>query len=274
MSGLTRPWEARFGRSFRTLCIICGWLLAGGRVGAGTTNASPAGMKIDLADPPIVTGTFYEIGSNRKTVLFKYRRVATRDEDVIQVEQTFTIPDGSVACRENIRYQNGELVSYAMQDLRAGSRGSVVVEPDPKKPKKERLQLVYAEDGGKIQKASETAQPNTLISDTIYPYILGHWDELLAGGAVKFRFISLDPPATFSFRLTKDSEGTWQGRPFVGIKMEPTNFIVAHWIRPIFFTIEQAAPHRVFSYTGRTTPRILTGGAWKFADAEAVFDWP
>jgi len=245
--------------------------------GADATNRPPASLTIDLANPAVMTGTFYEIGSNRKTVLFKYRRQATRDGNLIRVKQTFALPSGAVACRENICYQNSQLLSYAMEDLRSGARGSILVEPDPRKPKVQRLQMLYNPDGTnttKSRKNTETLQPNTLISDTIYPFILAHWQELSQGGQVKFHFVSLDPAATFNFRLVRDSTSVWQGQPVVRIKMEPANFLLSHWIRPIYFDLEKAAPHRIFSYTGRTTPRNNINGDWKFVDAEAVFDWP
>ena len=279
MSRHARTWGAAFrgwtGRP-TLFCLIISVLLGRGSASANITNQPPASLTIDLADPAVMTGTFYEIGSNQKTILFKYRRQAARDGDAIRVEQTFTLPNGTVACKETILYRHDQLVSYAMQDLRAKSQGSILIEPDPKKPKTQRLQLEFLArgDGERIRKSSETLQPNTLICDTISPFILSHWDELLKGASVKFHFVSLDPSGTFNFHLIKTSESTWQGQPVIGIKMEPTNFIIAHWIRPIFFTIEKAAPHRAFSYTGRTTPRNYVDGAWKFVDAEAVFDWP
>jgi len=280
MIGIARTWQAAFlGWTGRVTAVLFILSLPGGRALAdiSNTNPSPAPLKIDLASPAVMTGTFYALGSQRKTILFKYRRVATRAGDLIRVEQTFALPSGAVACRENIFYQNGELLSYDMADLRSGARGSILVEPDPQKPKTQRLQLCYVPDGtdtAKTRKNTEPLQPNTLISDTIYPFILDHWEELSQGGQVKFHFVSLDPAATFNFRLVRDSTSVWQGRPVLRIKMEPANFLLAHWIKPIFFDLEKAAPHRIFSYTGRTTPRKFTGGAWKFVDAEAVFDWP
>jgi len=272
LSAAFRGWSGLLATVGGLLFVLYGRAMAG----TGVTNQAPATQLIDLADPAVMTGTFYEIGSNRKTILFKYCRQAKRDGDTIHVEQAFTLPDSSVACRESILYRNGQLVSYSVQDLRAKSQGNILIEPDPKKPKLERLQLAYLQgsDSARLRKSNEPLQPNTLICDTIYPFILAHWDDLMQGNSLKFRFVSLDPSGTFNFRLIKESESTWQGRPVVGIKMEPGNFIIAHWIRPIFFTIEKSAPHRIFSYTGRTTPRTFIGGTWKFVDAEAVFDWP
>lgn len=277
---LARTWPnacpAWAGRVAALLLVLSLW---GGQAMSDitATNPSPASLKIDLATPAVMTGTFYALGSQRKTVLFKYRREAAREGNLIRVLQTFTLPSGAVACRENICYRHGQLLSYDMADLRSGAHGSILVEPDPKKPKTNRLQLVYVPDGtgsDKTRKNTEPLQPNTLISDTIYPFILEHWDELAQGGQLKFHFISLDPAETFNFRLVRDSSSAWQGQPVLRIKMEPANFLLAHWIKPIFFDLEKAAPHRIFSYTGRTTPRSNTGNSWKFTDAEAVFDWP
>jgi hypothetical protein len=254
-------------------------LLVIGRQGttAGETNLPAAIPQIDMGTPSVMTGTFYEIGSDRKKVLFKYRRAATRDGEVIHVEQTFSRPDGAVACREHIRYQNNELVSYAMEDVPAAIRGRIVIVRDPKKPRADHIMLDFIEgrkEEEKTKKTSEKMEKNTLIADTIYPHILAHWDELMAGTIVKFQFISLDPATTFGFRLVKENNTEWQGHPSVRVKMEPSNFIVARLINPIYFIIETAPPHRIFSYIGRTTPRALVNGSWKPVDAEAVFDWP
>jgi hypothetical protein len=240
------------------------------------TNRWTAGMKLDLGNPPLFTGTFYELGSHRKKVMFHFRRTAVTTGDLISVDQVFTRPDGSVACREHIEYRHGQLASYAMQDLPAHFTGNIQIKPDPKKPQR---QMVYLESfqgaGGDLrtQKNSEVLQTNTLICDTIYPYLLAHYDELAAGTAVKFHLISLDPADTYTFRLVKESESVWEGHPTLILRMEPSNIILAHWLRPIHFTLEKAPPHRLFSYTGRTTPHALVGGEWKFVDAEAVFDW-
>ena len=258
--------------------LLLSFLLFCGRAWtAENTNQAPGKLTIDLASPPLMTGTFYEIGSHRKTILFKYQRQAMRQGDLITVHQTFTLPDGTVACREIIHYHKNQLASYLMEDVRAHTRGSIVIEPDPKKSAHERMLLEHWQGDGKnarVSRNSELLQTNTLISDTIYPHILEHWDELMHGNPVKFHFISLDPAATFNFRLVLEPPAPGPDQSVVVVKMEPTNLILAHWIRPIFFSIEKSPPHRVFSYTGRTTPRLPVDGKWKYADAEAVFDWP
>jgi hypothetical protein len=267
---------ARHGFAWKSVCWVGVALWICGRpVGlAAGTNGAAGPLVIGLAEPGLITGTLYEMGSHRAKEMFKFRRSATRDGANVRVEQLFSRPDGSVACREKIRYRNDQLVSYEIEDFGAGDRGSILIERDPKKPQQQRILMEHIRDqGAKIENSVEVLQPNTLISDTIYPFILAHWDELAQGAAVKFHLISLDPPDTYGFRVTKDAETTWEGRPVTRIKMVPTNIIIARFIRPIYFLIEAAAPHRVFSYTGRTTPQNKVDGSWKFVEAEAVFDW-
>jgi hypothetical protein len=40
----------------------------------------------------------------------------------------------------------------------------------------------------------------------------------------------------------------------------------------LIFTVEKAPPYLMLSYLGRTTPRAWNGDAWKYLDAETVFD--
>jgi hypothetical protein len=100
-----------------------------------------------------------------------------------------------------------------------------------------------------------------------------HWGELLHGATVKFRFVSLEWEKTFGFKLAKTTESVLKGKSVVRIKMEPTSLIVARFMKPIYFSIEQDSPHRMLEYIGRTTPRIKKGKSWKYLDAETVFDW-
>jgi hypothetical protein len=111
-----------------------------------------------------------------------------------------------------------------------------------------------------------------VIDDTLYPFMMAHWDDLMRGNAVKFRFVSLEWERTFEFRLVKAGESVRNGQPVVQIRMEPTGMFVAKLVNPLLFTVEKNDPHRILSYIGRTTPRIKKGNSWKYLDAETVFN--
>jgi hypothetical protein len=55
--------------------------------------------------------------------------------------------------------------------------------------------------------------------------------------------------------------------------MEPSSPILRGMVGPVLFTIQKEAPHRILEYSGRTTPKLQFGNAWKDLDAVTVFDW-
>lgn len=253
------------------------WLALGGLIipAGRAADAMPAltNAPFDYAEPQLLTATLYEMGSDRKKALFTFRRTATRSNDVVRVERQFLLPDGSVAAVENAVYNGDRLVSFQMKEFQAKVSGAVEITPDPKKPTQCKLLINYG-SGLEPQKGdAQNLQPDTVVDDTVYPFMLMHWDALMRGEAVKFRFVSLEWERTFMFRFVKTGETTINGSTVARIKMEPTNLFVSRLVDPLIFNVEKAAPHRIISYIGRTTPRVKKGSSWKYLDAETVFDW-
>jgi len=240
---------------------------------AADTLATATNAPFDYAEPKLLTATLYEMGSDRKKILFTFKRTATRSNDITYVERQFLRPDGTVAALENARYESDRLVSFQMKELQAKVSGAVEITPDPKKPTNSKIFISYG-TGVEPQKGdSQNLQPDTVVDDTVYPFILMHWETLMRGEAVKFRFVSLEWERTFMFRFIKTGETTTNGRTVLQIKMEPTNLFVSSLVDPLIFNLEKDAPHRILSYVGRTTPRFKKGNSWKYLDAETVFDW-
>jgi hypothetical protein len=240
---------------------------------ASPTNAAPT-EPFDYAELKLLTGTVYASGSDQKQLLFKFRRTATRDGTTVHVERRFDLPDGSTGAVETITYESGQLVAYEMKELQAGVWGTIQINPDPKNSARQKMFIKHGHDGEARSKGSGDDLPkDTLIDDTLDPFILAHWDELLRGNSVKFHFISLEWEKAFGFKLTKATESVVDGKPVVVVKMEPTNVLVAGFLNPLYFSFEKDGAHRLLKYVGRTTPRFKKGKAWKYLDAESVFDW-
>ena len=166
------------------------------------------------------------------------------------------------------------MVSCEMKELQAGLWGNIQIKGTAKNPGRQTIIINHGHDGdAKKNGSTEDLSAEVLIDDTIYPFILGHWDELMRGSPVKFRFVSFEWEKTFSFKLSKSDESFQDRTQVVTIKMEPTNLLVAQLINPLTFTLEKNGPHRVVEYLGRTTPRIGSGKSWKYLDADTVFDW-
>lgn len=239
---------------------------------AAETGSPVASPVYDYANPPLVTGTLYSLGSDQKKVLFTFRRTATRSGASVQVERQFLATNGTLAAVEKIRYESNQFVSYQMQDFQARVSGAIQIESDPKDPDHQRIFISHAKGLSGAKGKARTLEPDTLMDDTLYPFLMEHWDDLMQGKTVKFHFVSLEWERTFEFSLAKSGESTQSGRPVVEFTMKPTNFLVAAQVKPIIFTLEKNGSHRMLSYIGRTTPRVKNGKSWKQLDAETVFN--
>ena len=191
----------------------------------------------------------------------------------VHVERQFLGTNGAVAALETVLYESNQLVSFEMQDFQARLSGAIHIEPDPKNPARQDIFISYAHGLNPPKGHARTLQPDTVIDDTLYPFMLAHWDDLMRGNAVEFHFVSLDWERTFEFELVKTGESVQHGRPVVQITMKPVSMFIATLVKPLLFTVQKNGPHRILSYTGRTTPRIQKGKSWKYLDAETVFDY-
>ncbi len=253
--------------------LLTVWLPAVPAGLAADTNALSA-ASYDYAVPKLVTGTLYAIGSDRKQILYTFRRTATRVGDTVNVVRQFLATNGAVVAEEDVTYTAGRLVSFQMREFQAGVSGAIRIEPDPKHPDRQRLFISFGHSLTPPAKGdAQTLAPDTVIDDTLYPFMMAHWDDLMRGEAVKFHFVSLEHERTYEFRFVKTGESQQAGRTVEQIKMEPVSKFLAAFVDPMWFTVQKDSPHLILSYTGRTTPRVQKGKSWKYLDAETVFDW-
>lgn len=222
----------------------------------------------DYLEPKVLTGTIYSDAS-LKHVLFTFHRSATSSGSTIRVLREFKLPDGTVAARERVVYDGGQLKSFLLEELQTGAKGSAVVRSSSGGTK---LNFDYTE--GSVRKSgSEKFLPEILISDMVGPNIVSHWDALVNGAKVKCRLVSVSRAETVGFEFFKEGESTWRGKPVLLVKLKPTSIIIARLVEPLHFVVEKESPHRVLQYTGRTTPSIRRDGKWEDLDATTVFDW-
>jgi len=258
----------------RRVVLLAFWISAvpAGRAGDAARPAATAAY--DYAEPKLLTGTLYEIGSHQQKVLYTFRRIAVQSGAIVHVERQFFRTNGIMAAVDKVVYKSNRLESYKMQDFQARVSGAVRIAPGQSDPGRQQIFISYGPGLvppiGKAQKL-----PSDIVyDDTVYPFMLAHWDALMRGDTVKFHFISFEWARTFMFQLLKTGESVQHNRPVVQITMQPTSTLLAPFVDPLIFTVEKASPHRILSYIGRTTPRIQKGGSWKYLDAETVFNYP
>jgi hypothetical protein len=265
---------AGFILTARRMALAALWLsvLPAGLAGDAARPATTAAY--DYAEPKLLTGTLYEIGSHRKKVLYTFRRIAAQSGAVVHVERQFFRTNGLLAAVDKVVYKSNRLESYHMQDFQARVSGAVRIAPDPKDPARQQIFISYGPGLVPPIGKAQNLPPDIVFDDTLYPFMLAHWDELMRGNTVNFRFISFEWERTFAFHLVKTAEYARHGRTVEQLRMAPDSLLVAALVDPLIFNVEKDAPHRMVSYIGRTTPRIQRGDSWKYLDAETVFHYP
>jgi hypothetical protein len=226
----------------------------------------------DYLAPKLLTGSIYDKAGGR--VLFTFRRTATQTGDVVSVLREFNNPDGSLASLERVRYERGRLVRFELDERQIGATGNVGVELLP--DQRQRIRFQYSTRSGRADRPkqeSETLRQQVLINDMIPYFVVEHWEELVRGEVVKFRYIVVPRLETIGFKLRRESTIELQGKKMVRLRMEPTSRFIAQFVDPLAFTVEADAPHRIFQYWGRTTPKIRSGQSWNDLDALSVYNW-
>ncbi|HKW29838.1 MAG TPA: hypothetical protein VJT54_10910 [Verrucomicrobiae bacterium] len=258
----------------RRMVLLALWLslLPAGLAGDAARPATTAAY--DYAEPKLLTGTLYAIGSHRQKVLYTFRRIAVQSGAVVHVERQFFRTNGILAAVDKVAYKSNRLESYRMQDFQARVSGAVRVAPDPKDPARQQIFISYGPGLVPPIGNAQNLPSDIVYDDTVYPYMMAHWNALMRGDIVKFHFISFEWERTFMFQFVKTGESVQHNQSVVQITMQPSSMFIAPFMDPLSFTVEKASPHRVLSYIGRTTPRIQKGDSWKYLDAETVFNYP
>jgi hypothetical protein len=233
-----------------------------------TLSAFAADTASKYEQPEFHGGTIYARGSNRKTILFKLSRTISHAGDHLNVSRDFTYPDGKIASREHVTYDGNNLVACDQEDLQMNAKGTAKVVRDGNKTK---LVLQYTK-GGKTKTSTETYSPSTVNNDMFWPFLVAHYNEIVSGQAVKFRYIAFTRSETVGFEFTKERESVVNGTPVIIVKMSPSSSFIAAFVDPLIFTIEKAPAHRVLEYDGRTPLKIKQGEKFKELDAITVFE--
>ncbi len=260
----------------RGVCLV--WLLmslslvADDVTGSGADGLKRAGEELKYEEPKHLNGTIYT--PDRKKVLFKFTRTASRSGSTLNVQRDYTYPDSRPAAREKVVYEGDTLVSYELEESQTGGAGSVHLRRATDNPTKDSLEFAYSDGPGSRPKTrTEALRENTLMADMVGPFLQSHWEALWRGDKLKCRYIVIPRRETVGFTFVKDSQSSRQGREVLIVKMEATSPFVATQVDPLFFALALAPPHHVLEYAGRTTPKIQVGGKWKDLDALTVFDW-
>lgn len=250
---------------------------------ASATSSVPWSVPEPAYQPPaVLTAKIYRRDHNSTNPIFLFKRSRGQSGSISQVEAEYSYPDGKPALRERVVYRNSgsvryeALMRYELEELQTGAAGSATIERDATNPGKGRIVFRYTRDTSRHNVPETRTEPllaDTLVNDTVGPFLAAHWHQLIRGEKVTCRCIVVPRLQTVGFTFKKESESWWHGHKVVVLKMEPSSLLVSLLVDPLLFIVEEDPPHRIFQYTGRTPPKVNEHGQWKDLDAVTVFDW-
>lgn len=211
-----------------------------------------------------LTGTAYDKDSHHQHVLFEWQRLETPVSGGLTIKTVFTSPDNSIAATEDVLTENGKIKTYTVHQNQLGETGTMEV-------KDGKIHFSYTKEG-KVSTNEEDLPDNLIIGPTLVDYLTQRKDLLLRGESVAVRFAVLDRKETVGFKFFKDSEGSFEGKPSVVIKMKPSSFVIAAIVDPLYFTFLKDE-WKLAELVGRTIPKQKRDGKWKDLDADILYHW-
>ncbi len=228
---------------------------------------------LNYGEPKFLAGAIYSPNPNR--LLFNFNRVVKQSGSTIDVQREFSYPDGRVAAREHVIYEGDRLVSYELNEVQVGARGTATIRHTASDGGIDNIEFEYSSSPGiRPRLHTEPSQPNTMVADMLGAWLAAQWGPLERGDKVKCRLIVVPLTGTVGFTFVKDCETSQGNQQVLIVKMEPTSAFISVLVRPLFFTMEKSPHHRILQCSGRTIPKIRLGESWKELDAITVFDWP
>lgn len=163
---------------------------------------------------------------------------------------------GQSVMTEEAHYTGQQLHQYKLRQLQTGEDVRVLFDDGQVNF------LLKSKD--RESTAREELRPNTLINDQLQGYLAERWSQVQAGESIPIRLVVPLRKETVGFDLVREREVEWQaaGAPSPVLAMRPANILVRLFVRPIFLTLDAAAPHALLRVEGRSslkTPGLPQG---------------
>ena len=229
-----------------------------------STSATPIVEKLT----PFIDAKLYEIGSDRKKVLFSLQVKQNKDRSFSRSE--FKNTKGEVVTTEEIHYNSdGSLSVFKISHPLMKQSGEISI-----KGKKVYFSYSKTNDEGKIETDTddEDLTDDFVIGPMIRGYVQKRWATIAKGDDVDFRIAVVDRQETVGFKIFKDKETELSGKKVWVLKMKPTSFIIAAIVDPLYFTFT-ADGKTLLEVKGRTLPKVMKDGKWQDVDVDGVYNF-
>ncbi|MBU6374863.1 MAG: hypothetical protein KGQ59_02600, partial [Bdellovibrionales bacterium] len=205
------------------------------------------------------TAKGFDRAEKNDRVLFTADRTIAADG--LSIRTVYNGTDGKELVIEKMEFDSaGAPAKYSVDHLQSGTAGSVEV-------KEKKLVFSYRSADGKVKSHEEDLPELWATGPLLIRMMAKHWESLMKGEALKFRFASWERAETVGFEIFKDGQGkTSDGRDVVIMKMKPSSFIIAALVKPIYFEMRPDGSF-IEAMNGRTLPKKAEGEKFKDLDA-------
>ena len=195
----------------------------------------------------IVKGRIFDQNS-ADTPRFLYENQRSEDGGKVTSKTRYTDPQGKTLVEEETVYEGGKLRNYRYNQLQTEERGTIEVRDG---------KVFYSFTTPKgTNTDDEKWDDNMLLPDMLEERIRSEWGMLVAGDDLKIRFLSLEMQDNFGFKIFRDKDATFQGKPALELVMKATGFFVAMAAPSFRITVEKEGSHRILKMEGRLPVRI------------------
>lgn len=216
-------------------------------------------------------GRIFEPVLSPEAPMFFYEtnRETTNGRDLIRTR--YNDPQGKPLVEEDTVLEAGKLVRYDYNQRQTDEKGFIEV-------KDGKVSYSYTAQG-KTKTDQEDLEPGMIVPDMLIDSVRGAWDTLMKGDDLKVRLLLLELQDSVGFKIFKDSELTFQGKPAVEMKLKPSSIFISAMVPAIKLIVEKEAPHRLLQMTGRLPVRIAqkfppeSRKDWKAMDGRLALDY-
>lgn len=178
---------------------------------------------------------------------------------------------GNPVVEEDMLFESGKLKSYRYNQLQTQENGTIEIRDG-------KVFYRYVEQG-KASTDDEKFEDGMIVPDQIEEVVRDSWKRLEAEESVKIRILLLERQDSVGFKLFKDKERDYKGKPAVDIVMKPSSIFIAAVAPSFRVTVEKESPHRLLEILGRLPVRMpkvnppKKRSDWKAIDARVELDY-
>jgi hypothetical protein len=199
------------------------------------------------APAAVIKGKIFTM-DHPETEAFRYENTRTQEGSTLFSRTIYTDLAGKHLVDEETIYDSGKFSKYTYTQLQTGDSGFIEV--------KDGKVFFSFSDPEKTKADDKSYNADMITADMLQDKIHQNWDLLMKGDDLKTRFLVLEVQDDFGFKIFKDGETNFNGRPAVSLTMKASGFFVALAAPSFHFIVEKEAPHRLLRMEGRLPVRI------------------